>query len=437
MRKNRDKSRERISRRRFLADTISAAGGLGVMAATGAVTHAAGSDKLRIGLIGCGTRGTQAAIDCIESSPAVELVTMGDIFSGPMGTSGNRIKKEVERKGLPKDSFKVTKEKAFIGWDAYKQVLESGVDLVILATPPGFRPLHLAAAIEAGKHVFMEKPVAVDPVGVRSIIATSDVARQKGLAIVSGTQRRHQPHYLEIMKRIHNGDIGDLAAAQCYWCQGGVKFSERRPEWSQMEWQLQNWYYFTWLSGDIIVEQHVHNIDVLNWAFGSHPVKALGMGGRQVRNDEIYGNIYDHFAVEFEYPNGARALSMCRQWEGASNRISEHIVGTKGTAYTDAALGRIEGANAYQYDGPNPDPYVEEHKDLITSIRAGKPINEGLSVAESTMTGILGRMSAYTGREINWDWAMKESKLDLSPPRYEFGDLPVAPVAMPGQTQLI
>jgi len=401
------------------------------------MAYAGGSDKIRVGLIGCGRRGSGAAGDCLRAAKGVELVAMGDIFHGRIASSGSRIMATMSKYKIPRDRFKVLKDSSFIGFDSYKKVINSNVDLVILATPPHFRSIHLKAAVEAGKNVFMEKPVAVDPVGVRSVIESARLAEQKGVAVVAGTQRRHQKHYLEILKRVHNGDIGEIVSAQCYWNQDGVLFSETRPEWSEMEWQLRNWYYFTWLSGDHIVEQHVHNIDAVNWAFGEHPVKAMGMGGRQVRNDPKYGNIYDHFAVEFEYPNGARALSMCRQMDGCSQRISEHIVGTKGTAYTDEAVGRIQGPYSYEYRGPNPDPYVEEHKDLIASIRKGSVLNEGKRVAESTLTGIMGRMSAYTGRELKWDWVMKSSKLDLSPPSYEFGDLPVRDVAVPGKTRLI
>lgn len=422
-----------LTRRKFISAGASAA----VLGAVGRSLYAAGSDKIRIGLIGCGRRGSGAVADCLRAAGGVEFTAMGDVFAGAITSAGSRIMAVMSKYQIARERFNVSKENIFTGFDAYERVLESDVDLVILGTPPQFRPFHFKAAVEAGKHVFMEKPVAVDPVGVRSVIESAKLAEQKGVAVVAGTQRRHQKHYLEIFKRIHNGDIGEIVSAQCYWNQDGVLFSETRPEWSEMERQLRNWYYFTWLSGDIIVEQHVHNIDVVNWAFGEHPVKAMGMGGRQVRNEPKYGNIYDHFAVEYEYPSGTRALSMCRQMDGCSQRISEHIVGTKGTAYTDEAVGRIEGPYSYEYRGPNPDPYVEEHKDLIASIRKGSVLNEGKRVAESTMTGIMGRMSAYTGRELKWDWVMKSSKLDLSPPSYEFGDLPVRDVAVPGKTPLV
>ncbi len=393
---------------------------------------AAGSDTIRVGLIGCGGRGTGAAMDCVRSSEGVEIVAMGDVFRDHLDKSLARLSRQVD------DKVKVTDDTSFTGFDAYKKVLACDIDLVILATPPHFRPMQLAAAIQAGKHVFMEKPVGVDPVGIRSIINSAELAKQKGLAIVAGTQRRHQAHYIEVMKRIANGDIGQLRGGACYWNQGGLWVKPKRPEWSDMEWQIRNWLYFTWLSGDHIVEQHVHNLDVINWAMGSHPTRCLGTGGRQVRTGPEYGNIFDHFAVEYEYPNGARVLSMCRQIKGCANRVSERVIGTRGIAYTDGSNGRIEGEKPYKYEGKSPNPYIQEHADLIKSIRSGNPLNEAKRVAESTLTAIMGRMSAYTGRELSWDWVMNASRLDLSPPAYDFSiDLPVRPVAIPGKTELI
>jgi predicted dehydrogenase len=291
----------------------------------------------------------------------------------------------------------------------------------------------------------MEKPVAVDPAGVRSVIASSELARQKRLAIVAGTQRRHQSHYLEVMKRVRAGDIGEIVAGQCYWNMGAL-WVERGAQnwadriikkWSDTEWQIRNWLFTVWCGGDHIVEQHVHNLDVMNWAMGAHPVKCTGMGGRSARTDPMFGNIYDHFAVEYEYPGGARVLSMCRQVAGAMDNVSERVVGTKGFSYTDGADGYIKGAKAYVTEKASPNPYVQEHADLIASIKSGNPLNEGKQVAESTLTAIMGRMSAYTGRSISWDWVMNDSKLDLTPPRLEWGPLPPLEVAIPGMTALV
>jgi predicted dehydrogenase len=418
-----------INRRNFVNTpaSISLAG----IAAMASSSFAAGSDKLRVGLIGCGGRGTGAAMDCVNSSENVEIVAMGDIFKDHLDESLAKMSKIVD------DKVNVTNETSFTGFDAYKKVLACDIDMVILGTPPHFRPIHLKAAIEAGKHVFMEKPVAVDPVGIRSVIESSLLAKKKKLAIVAGTQRRHQDHYLQIMKKIHDGDIGEIKTASCYWNQGGLWVKPQRPEWSDMEWQCRNWLYFTWLSGDHITEQHVHNLDVVNWAIGSHPIKCTGIGGRQVRTAPEYGNIYDHFTIEYEYPNGIRVMSTCRQTKGCSGQVSEFIQGTKGSAYTDSRTGYIEGEKPFKYEGKSPNPYEQEHADLIASIRKGEPLNEGIRIAESTLTAIMGRMSAYTGRALKWDWVLKSSKLDLSPEKYEFGPLAVREVAIPGKTPLI
>lgn len=409
----------------------SAAVGAAAMFSGREKLFAQGTDKLRVGLTGCGGRGTGAAKDCVRSSENVEIVAMGDLFRNRLEGSLEDLKNEVG------EHVSVTEEMMFEGFDAYKQVIATDVDMVILGTPPHFRPEHLKAAVEAGKHIFMEKPVAVDPVGIRSVIASSELAKQKGLAIVAGTQRRHQAHYLDIIKRIQQGDIGEIVGGQCYWNMGELWVVEKQEGWSDMEWQCRNWLYFTWLSGDHIVEQHVHNLDVINWAIGSHPVQCMGMGGREVRTAPKFGNIFDHFAIEYEYPNGVRVLSMCRQTAGCNDQVSERLVGTNGQTYTDGSNGFIEGPNAYKYEGESPNPYEQEHTDLIASIRSGEPLNEGKRVAESTMTAIMGRMSAYTGRALKWDWAMNASKLDLSPARYEFYDLAVRPVSVPGKTQLV
>ncbi len=416
-----------ITRRDFIKTSLAASLATAIPGSLG--LHAAGTDAIRIGMIGCGGRATGAALDCLEAASGVEIVAMFDLFKDRLEGS----LKELEEK-FP-GRVKVPADRRYTGFDGYKALCAlPDVNLIVTATPPGFRPIHFKAAVEAGKHVFMEKPVAVDPAGVRSIIATSELARQKGLAVVAGTQRRHQSRYLEVMKRIHDGAIGELVGGECYWNQGDLWVVRKTPEMSDMEWQCRNWLYFTWLSGDHIVEQHVHNIDVINWAFGATPVKAMGMGGRQVRTGPEYGNIFDHFAVEFEYPNGARVMSMCRQTPGCAERVEERLAGTRGTAF---GYGEIRGAAPWKFEAEEKDPYVQEQADLIAAIRRGEPLNEGRRIAESTLCAIMGRMSAYTGRAISWDWAMNSSKLDLTPPRYELGDLPVEPVAVPGVTPLV
>jgi predicted dehydrogenase len=437
-----------MNRRDFLSKSaaVSAAAILG-----SARVYAAGNDNLKIGLIGAGSRGCGAAINALQSTRGLEIVAIGDVFADRIESGLAKIKEKMEKEKIAPEALTVTCESSFTGFDAYQKVIDyPGIDLLIIATPPHFRPQHFKAAVEAGKHVFMEKPVAVDPAGVRSIIESAKIAQSKKLSVVAGTQRRHQVHYLEMMKRVNGGDIGELVGGQCYWMQGELWVEKAAENWkkykeeglSDMEWQLRNWLFCTWLSGDHIVEQHVHNIDIMNWAFGGHPVKAIGMGGRVARTDPMFGNIYDHFAVEYEYANGARISSMCRQIKGATDRVSERVVGTKGVCITDRTCGEIEGENEYEWEwdvghGMLPNPYVQEHADLINAIRMDTPINEAERVAESTMTAILGRMSAYTGREIKYKWALKASKLDLTPAEYKLGSIELAPPAVPGQTKLI
>jgi predicted dehydrogenase len=422
-----------LSRRDFIKKSalVSAA----AMASQTGKIFAAGSDTIRVGLIGCGGRGTYDTTNCLNSSENVQLVAMGDLLKDRLVSSLANLEKRLGEK------IRVTEDKCFVGWDAYKKVVAcEDVDLVILTEPPHFRPAHLAAAIEAGKHVFMEKPVAVDPVGVRSVIASSELADKKKLTILAGTQMRRISHLVQGIKSIRDGAIGDILAGQCVRIGDGMLTwgsKERQPAWSDMEWQLRRWLFLTWLSGDFIVEMHVHNLDVMNWAMGAHPVQCLGMGGRQVRTAPEYGDVYDHFAVEYEYPNGVRVEYMGAQIDGCSDRSDERIVGTKGTAYMDFGRTVIKGDKEIEYAWDKFDPCLRQHADQIAAIRGGEALNEGRRIAESTLTCIMGRMSAYTGRALSWDWVMKASKLDLTPSKYEFGDLPEPAAAIPGQTKLV
>lgn len=412
-----------LTRRLFLRSTAAAA----AVGAVASRAFAAGGDSLKVGVIGCGGRGSGAAGDCLAASPGMKIVAVGDLFEDRVKGLANRLRNEQA------DKIDLPDERVFWGFDNYQKVLAAGVDMVILATPPGFRPLHFEAAIAAGKHVFMEKPVAVDGPGIRRVLAAAEQASQKKLGVVAGTQRRHDLGYVETIKRIHDGAIGDIVAGSVYWNQGGLWSHTQSPGQSDMEWQIRNWLYFTWLSGDHIVEQHVHNLDVANWCIGDHPAKAYGMGGRQVRTEARFGHIFDHFAIEYEYANGARVLSFCRQIDGCANRVSELMIGTKGQA---GPGGWIRGAEEWSYrNREKPNPYQQEHRDLVASIREGNPLNEGKQVAESTLTAIMGRMSAYTGQEVTWEQALNSAE-DLMPQPMEFRELPVPPVAVPGSTKL-
>ena len=416
-----------MSRRQFLY--ASAAAGV-VASSVSPAAYAQGSGKLRLGLIGCGGRGTGAAINNLTSNENVELVAMGDLFDDRLKGALNRLKGH----GKAKKKITVTDETSFVGWDAYQKVIDSGVDVVLLATPPHFRPAQLRAAVEAGKHVFMEKPVCVDPAGARSVIETSKLADQKNLKIVAGTQRRHDAGYRKTIEAIHNGAIGEVRGGQCYWNGGELWHRGRNDTGTQMEYQVRNWLYFTWLSGDHIVEQHVHNIDVINWVMGGPPNSALATGGRQVRTADKYGEIFDHFATDFDYGNGVHVMSMCRQHDGAARRVAEHVTGTKGHADPSRWVEANGERQTFSGEG---NPYNLEHVHLIDAIRNDRPLNEAKRVAESTLTAVMARMSAYTGRQVSWKWVLNASKLDLSPKAYEFGPAPEPDVATPGETKLV
>jgi predicted dehydrogenase len=418
------------SRREFIKRAgVATAGASAALMASGNYAYAGGTDTIQIGLIGCGGRGTGAVNNCVQSSEGVELRAMGDLFEDRLERSQKLLKKAIG------DHYKV-EDRGFVGFDAYQQVLETDIDLVLLAAPPGFRPHHLSAAIEADKHVFAEKPVAVDPAGVHMVRDAADRAEEKGFAIVAGTQRRHHPGYEEVMQRLHDGAIGDVRSGHVWYNAAGFRDArERKPGMSDMEWQVRNWYYFNWLSGDHITEQAVHRIDIMNWALQNHPVKAKGLGGRQARVDPSYGHIFDHFSVEYQFPNGEHVTHMCSQIEGSTWRVGEHFSGTKGYADTSDRSITIDGKYEWSFDKEVTNPYVQEHTDLIASIRAGEPLNEGRRVAESVLTGIMGREAAYTGKEITWK-EINDPELDLAPKAKGFHGLPQPPVPTPGVTKL-
>jgi predicted dehydrogenase len=430
-----------LSRRSFVSTSVK--GSAAALLLPRGLAFGKNQDTLKVGLIGCGGRGTGAGIiDCAASSAGIELVAMGDLFEDHVSSAPEKIKANLQERGLSvKDIYKVTPETTFTGFDAFKKVLACDVDMVILTTPPNFRPQHLRAALEAGKHVFMEKPVAVDPVGVRSVIESAGMAKEKGLALVAGTQLRRMQAFREAVKRIHDGDIGEITGGQVVRTGGGmldwmVEEKEQRTGWTDMEYQIRRWLFYTWLSGDFIAEQHVHNLDIMNWILQSHPVRCVGVGGRQVRTGKQYGDIYDHLAVEYEYPNEVRIQYIGSQIDGYPWRGDERVAGTRGSAHLSGNNGILTGSVPWQFEGEQPDPSVLQYTEMIDSIRTGNPINEGHQIAESTLTALMGRMSAYAGKVVEWDWAMNESTLDLSPEKMEFGDMPEMLVKMPGITEL-
>ncbi|MCA9191526.1 MAG: Gfo/Idh/MocA family oxidoreductase [Planctomycetales bacterium] len=360
--------------------------------------HAFGSDTIKIGLVGCGGRGTGAANQAMDTTGGdVRLTCMADIFEDRIQQSLRSIK------GEHGDKVDVTDDTRYTGLEGYKRILDSDIDLVILATAPGFRPTHFEAAVEAGKHVFAEKPVATDAPGVRRVIAASEKAKEKNLAVQIGLQRHHEVAYRETIDQLKNGAIGDILFCRAYWNGGGVWTRVRQPQQTEIEYQLRNWYYFNWLCGDHIVEQHIHNLDVINWLMDGHPVTAQGAGGRQVRVGPDSGQIYDHHTIEYTYANGVRLLSMCRHQPDCWNAVSEWAHGTKG--WCDISGGKIYDHNdklVWKTDGKR-NGHAEEHVDLFALLRAGEIPNEGKYGAESTMTSIMGRMATYSGKELKWD----------------------------------
>jgi predicted dehydrogenase len=406
------------------------------------------ASEIKIGLIGCGGRGTGAVLDALGAATKVIYPSEGyhteDVAEGAKVAHSNikvvaladLFQDRLDRAHgeLAKIGVDIPRGRCFTGFEAYKQLLEiPEINYVILATPPHFRPMHLKAAIEAGKNAFIEKPAAVDVPGVHTVIEAGELAKHKNLGIAAGTQRRHQKSYIETIKRIKDGAIGEVVYAKAYWNGGQIWVVDKESPWSDMEWQIRNWNYFTWLGGDHIVEQHVHNLDVMNWVLGTHPIRAVsGLGGRQVRQGDRQGHIYDHFAVEYEYPGGITVFSQCRQINGCDNIVGEHVVGTKGTSNCSDRIETKGGNGRWRYRGTSPSPYHQEHQDLIASILAGNPINEAQAVAESTLTGIIGREAVYSGKAVRWDDAIK-SRTKLGPPEYKFGAIAIPPVAMPGQ----
>lgn len=412
----------------------SAAGVLAGAAVSGLVApavHAQGSDVIRVGLVGCGGRGSGAATDALSADPNAKLVAVGDAFADRLQSSLDQLRK------VGGAQVDVKPDHAFVGFDAFRHVIEVS-DVVLLCTPPHFRPVHVKAAIEAGKHVFCEKPVAVDAPGVRSVMATAELAKKKNLALVNGLCWRYHHGMQETIKRIHDGDIGEIVAMNTNYNVGGLWHKVREKGWTDMEYQIRNWLYFTWLSGDHNVEQHVHSLDKMAWLMkDQYPANCFGLGGRQARTQAEFGHIFDHHAVCYEFANGVKCFSYCRQQNNTHSDVSDHIYGTKGYANLMEHVVKV-GGKEWRYKRPRKSPpdnmYKQEHDALFAAIRAGKPINNGDYMCKSTLMAIMGRMSTYTGQLITWEAALS-SKEDLSPPAYEFGNLPTPSVAVPGVTK--
>lgn len=420
------------TRRDFLKTGTAAVvgGALASQASLGFGAFAGGSDVLKIGLIGCGGRGSGAAANALEADPNVKLVALGDLFEDRLKSSLNNL-----QNSQFKDRVDVAADRQFTGWDAYKRVLETDVDIVLLATPPNFRPEHIKAAVAAGKHVFAEKPVAVDAPGVHSVMSTCVEAAKKNLAVVSGLCWRYDHGMRATFQQVLEGGVGDILAIQATYNTSTLKQFPRQPNWSDMEWQLRNWQHFTWTSGDFNVEQHIHSLDKVAWAMKDEtPIKCTGTGGRQARQGAESGHIYDHFSVVYEYANGVKAFCNCRQMDGTSNDVSDHVFGTKGIC--DVFKHRIKGEKDWKFSGTKGNMYVTEHQEMIASIRAGKPINNGDYMCKSSMMAIMGRMSAYTGQTLTWEQAFN-SKQNLMPAKLEFGPLAMPAVAVPGVTEFV
>ena len=426
------------SRRDFLKGSTSAvagvalAGGLSIDRSA----HAAGPDQIKVALIGAGGRGTGAAENCLNVKDNIKLMAVADFFEHRVRNSLDKLKED----GYS-EKMDISEDRIFVGFDAYQKAIDCGADMVILATPPGFRPMHYEAAIKAGKHVFMEKPCCVDAPGFRSLMETNKLADEKGLKVGVGLQRHHQNPYLEGLKRIRDGALGKLMFLRAYWNGGAIwirerediaEILERKP--TEMEYQMHNWYHFAWIGGDHIIEQHIHNMDVCNWAMSddlvdpAHPVEAVGLGSRRKSYPKKgIGQIFDHHVVEFTYEDGTKMFSQCAQIDGCKNNVSEGIHGTKGSWDSLSNKITVDGKDVWRFRGRGNNPYDHEHVDLVAAIRNDQKYNEGWYGATSSMTAVLGRMATYSGNLVKWDDAVAKGP-SLMPEKYAFdADPPVLP----------
>jgi len=433
----------KTTRRKFVQQTSLVTGGLVASPFLSNANFFSGSaGTIKVALIGCGGRGTGAAIQALSTKQNVQLVAMADAFKDRLDSCYKSITGALAESGIDKSRVDVPEERKFVGFDAYEKAIPLA-DVVILTSTPGFRPIHFEAAVKHNKHIFMEKPVATDPAGIKKVLDIAEIAKQKKLNVVVGLQRRYQNSYRELYKK--KDLIGDITSAQAWWNNDGVWVKERQPGQTEMEYQMRNWYYFNWLCGDHIVEQHVHNIDVINWFKGGYPVKAQGLGGRQVRTDKKYGEIYDHHFVEFHYADGSIMNSQCRHIPRTMSKVDELIIGTKGRIYGDAAVIKDNKGNtlfAFDKKGEN-NPYQAEHDELFAAIAKGEyKFADAEHGAKSTLTGIIGRMATYSGQVIDFEKALN-SGISLMPQEYSFSATPPIvpdadgnyPIATPGKTK--
>ena len=432
------------SRREFVKTSSLAAGAMLAAPLLSRANFFSGSEGvIKIALVGCGGRGTGATVQALSTKQNVQFVAMADAFKDRLDDSLKAITEELSDK---KNRVQVKEENKFTGFDAYKKAIALA-DVVILATPPGFRPIHFEEAVKQSKQIFMEKPVATDPAGIQRVLAAAQIAKAKKLNVVVGLQRRYQNSYKDLIKRVHDGAIGEIVAAQAWWDNDGVWVRPRQAGQTEMEYQMRNWYYFNWLCGDHITEQHIHNLDVINWALEAYPVKAQGMGGREVRKGKDYGEIFDHHYVEFHYGNGAILNSQCRHIKGTMSKVDELLIGTKGKVYCDEArITDNKGKTIYQFDKKKENqPYQSEHDELFEAVAKGEyKFQDAERGAKSTMTSIMGRMATYSGQVIDWDKAIN-SGLNIMPENYDFAATPpilpdangLYPAAVPGVTKYV
>lgn len=431
------------SRREFVKQSSMLAGGLMAMPL---MSNAGGyfnsvDDTIKVAVIGCGGRGTGATMQALSTKQNVKLVAMADAFRDRLDQSYKALTDGDE--GNVKDRVAVTEETKFVGFDAYLKVIPLA-DVVIIATPPGFRPIHFEEAIKQGKHVFMEKPVATDPAGVKKVLEVAEIAKKKKLNVVVGLQRHYQTSYRELYKRVQDGMIGDITSGQVWWNNDGVWVRPRQPGQTEMEYQMRNWYYFNWLCGDHITEQHIHNLDVMNWFKGSYPVKAQGMGGRQVRTGKEYGEIYDHHYVEYQYADGSILNSQCRHIKGTYAKVDEMFVGTKGVVKCGDAEISNKGKSLYKFDkSKENEAYQNEHDELFAALAKGEfKFADAENGAKSTLTSVIGRMATYSGQIIEWDKTLN-SGISIQPTKYAWNAPPPVlpdangyyPIATPGVTK--